>query len=102
MVGYDEKEIYRVIATLGWTKPDDVDPNSTNCRLNSFGILRHNNIYNFHPYEYEMSQLVRLGSISRDTALDRIEDRNGAAIAVSQQIERDLVCDACAVQCGGH
>jgi tRNA(Ile)-lysidine synthase TilS/MesJ len=101
MVGYDEAEIYRTIASLGWKKPDDVDPNSTNCRLNSFGILRHKNIYNFHPYEYEMSQLVRLGSIGRDAALDRIEDRAGTAIAVAQQVEKDLMCNACRAHCGG-
>jgi tRNA(Ile)-lysidine synthase TilS/MesJ len=101
MVGYDEGEIYRTIAKLGWSKPDDVDPNSTNCRLNAFGILRHKNIYGFHPYEYEMSQLVRVGAISREDALERLEDRSGTAIAVAERIEKALVCGSCSANCRG-
>jgi hypothetical protein len=102
IVGYDESEIHRTIADLGWLKPNDVDPNSTNCRLNAFGIIRHKNLYRFHPYDYELSQLVRLGSISRDEALERIEDPDEKAIGVAEQVEKDLMCALCDVHCGGR
>ena len=102
IIGYDEAEIYRTIAKLGWSKPVDVDPNSTNCRLNSFGIIKHKNLYRFHPYEYEMAQLVRMGSMSRETALERLEDSGGIAGDVAAQVERDLLCASCHAQRGGQ
>jgi hypothetical protein len=96
ILGYDEGEIYRRIGALGWSKPVDVDRSSTNCRLNSFGIIRHQNLYRFHPYAYEMSQLVRLGSISRDEALERLSD---SGEDVAEGVERDLMCGAQSAQC---
>jgi hypothetical protein len=101
IVGYDEAEIYQTIARFGWSKPTDVDPNSTNCRLNAFGIIRHMNRYRFHPYDYEMSQLVRLGSMSRDAALRRLEDPTGSVSAVAAQVEKSLFCGSCCKTCGG-
>jgi predicted PP-loop superfamily ATPase len=102
ILGYDEKEIYRTIAELGWSKPKDVDPNSTNCRLNAFGIVMHKNLYRFHPYDYEMSQLVRLGSMSRDAALEKVDDPGGRVTDVATQVEKDLLCASCSQQCGGR
>lgn len=101
ILGYDEAEIYRTIARLGWSKPTDVDPNSTNCRLNSFGIVMHQNLYGFHPYDYEMSQLVRLGALTRQAALDKVSDRDERAAAVAGQVERALFCGSCRPPCGG-
>jgi len=102
ILGYDETEIYKTIAQLGWSKPKDVDPNSTNCRLNAFGIIRHQNRYGFHPYDYEMSQLVRLGSMSREAALKKIEDEDGMVFDVATSVERELFCASCSQHCGGH
>lgn len=95
IVGYDEDEIYRVLAELGWSKPTDVDPSSTNCRLNAFGIIRHKNLYQFHPYDYEMSRLVRLGILSREAALNKLNDPSGTVIDLASEIERDLLCRSC-------
>jgi len=95
IVGYDEAEIYRTIAKIGWSKPEDVDPNSTNCRLNAFGIIRHQNQYRFHPYDYEMSELVRLGAMSRDAALEKLEDRGGKVSDVAAGVEKDMFCGSC-------
>ncbi|HEY0281062.1 MAG TPA: hypothetical protein VGC27_00360 [Rhizomicrobium sp.] len=95
VLGYDEAEIYRTIAGLGWSKPADVDPNSTNCRLNAFGTIQHKNIYGFHPYDYEMSQLVRLGSLSGEAALERLTDPADTAIAIAADVEREVVCHGC-------
>jgi hypothetical protein len=102
VLGYDETKIYRTIAGLGWSKPKDVDPNSTNCRLNAFGIVKHQNLHQFHPYEYEMGQLVRQGLISRDAALERLADHDGKGMAIAAQVERDLLGAAGGAQWGGR
>lgn len=91
LIGYDERSIYETIRTLGWKKPDDVDPNSTNCQLNSLGIVKHLERYHFHPYDYEMSMLVRLGLLSREDALKRVEDPAARASQLARQVERRLV-----------
>ncbi len=90
IIGYDEKIIYQTIAKLGWQKPDDVDPNSTNCQLNSFGIIKHKEKLNFHPYDYEMSMLVRLGIISREEALKRIEDPEERVPGIAAKVAKKL------------
>jgi tRNA(Ile)-lysidine synthase TilS/MesJ len=69
---YDEEAIYREIEGLGWEPPRDVDANSTNCLLNSFGNLVHKRRLGFHPYAYELANLVRDGYLDRDTALARL------------------------------
>lgn len=97
ILGYEEAEIYRRIEALGWSKPVDVDRSSTNCRLNSFGIIRHQNLYRFHPYDFEMSQLVRLGSMSREAALEKL-DAGEQVERVAAQVERDLSCGSCGSQ----
>lgn len=90
IIGYDENKIYKTIAKLGWERPNDVDPNSSNCRLNSYGIISHKKNLNFHPYDYEMSMLVRLGKISRDEALKRVEDPENKVLDLAKEIEQKL------------
>ena len=90
IIGYDENIIYQTIAKLGWERPDDVDPNSSNCQLNSLGIIKHKENLNFHPYDYEMSMLVRLGKISRDEALRRVEDPDNKASKLANEIAAKL------------
>lgn len=91
LIGYQEDKIYEVIKGLGWKKPEDVDPNSTNCQLNSVGILKHKEGYKFHPYDYEMSMLVRLGIISREEALNRVEDSGNKVESIAKEIEKKLM-----------
>ncbi len=90
ITSYDEGEIYNKIAELGWQKPDEVDPTSTNCCLNSLGIIRHKEKLKFHPYDYEMSMLVRLGIISRDEALRRVEDPDNKASDLAAKVAKRL------------
>jgi tRNA(Ile)-lysidine synthase TilS/MesJ len=71
---YDENEILEKIKAFGWEKPDDTDPNSTNCQLNSLGIKVHTERYNFHPYAFELSGLVRSGYMEREEAIARLEE----------------------------
>ena len=91
IIGYDENMIYHTISQLGWKKPDDVDPTSTNCQLNSLGIIKHQEMLNFHPYDYEMSMLVRLGIITRDEALKRVQDPGHKASKLAEKITEKLM-----------
>ena len=70
---YDEGEIIRRIADIGWQKPDDTDPNSTNCLLNAFANHVHRSKYGFHPYVWEIANMVREGVMSREEGLSKIE-----------------------------
>ena len=69
---YDETKIYEYVEALGWVKPKDTDPNSTNCLLNSYAINVHLDQSRFHPYVAELAGLVREGRMDREEALERI------------------------------
>lgn len=90
IIGYDESAILKEIIKIGWVKPADVDPNSTNCQLNSLGIIKHKDLYRFSPYDYEMSMLVRLGRLDRAEALQRVEDPHGKAISIAAGVQERL------------
>jgi tRNA(Ile)-lysidine synthase TilS/MesJ len=77
---YNEDEILETIAGLGWRKPDDTDPNSTNCLLNAFGNKVHRERFAFHPYAFELSGLVREGHLDRAEAIARLETAEDEAI----------------------
>lgn len=70
---YDEDMIVEKIGELGWEKPDDTDPNSTNCLLNAFANMIHKDRFSFHPYAFELANLVREGYMDRDEAVTRLE-----------------------------
>ena len=72
---YNIEEIYENIQRFGWEKPENVDANSTNCLLNSFGNVVHKQKCGFHPYAFEMANLVREGYIDRITALKRLQQQ---------------------------
>lgn len=96
VIGYDEKMIYSEISMMGWKKPNDVDPTSTNCVLNLLGIVEHYKKYNFHPYEYEISLLVRKRIISRDDALKRVEINPDTLSKEAEDIARKIRLAGCA------
>ncbi len=70
---YNEETIIKRIKTLGWVKPDDTDPNSSNCLLNAYANHIHRQRYNFHPYAWEIANMVREGVMSREEGLGKIE-----------------------------
>ena len=45
---YDETKVYEYVQALGWVRPKDTDPNSTNCLLNSYAIHVHVEQSRFH------------------------------------------------------
>ncbi len=77
---YDEESIMREISAMGWEKPDDTDPNSTNCLLNALGIKVHKERFQFHPYVYELANLVRKGYMDRREAIARLEEETDPGI----------------------
>lgn len=70
LINYDEKTIYKELSKLGWEKPKDTDPCSTNCLLNTLGNFAAMKQLHFHPYIGELSFLVREGKISYQDALE--------------------------------
>jgi len=71
---YDESEIFAKIKALGWEKPADTDPNSTNCLLNTFANMVHKQRYAYNPYAFELAKLVREGYLDRDEAIKRLDE----------------------------
>lgn len=72
-IDYSEDEVIRRISELGWHRPPDTGVHSSNCQINDVGIVSHVKRYGFHPYEAELSDQVRRGTMSRDEALKRVE-----------------------------
>jgi tRNA(Ile)-lysidine synthase TilS/MesJ len=69
---YDEERIVGEIESLGWRPPEDTDANSTNCLLNGFANQVHMEKYGFHPYAFEVANLVRDGFMTRDFGLKKL------------------------------
>jgi hypothetical protein len=62
-----------IIEAYGWKRPNDLDPNSTNCLLNTFAAHVHIKQMGYHAYALELAGLVREGYLERDEALRRLE-----------------------------
>jgi tRNA(Ile)-lysidine synthase TilS/MesJ len=93
IIGYDEAEIYRAVEELGWKRPGNVDSCSTNCRMNSLGVVKHCQKLHFHPYEGELSMMVRMGSLDREAALGRILESTRLSQGIAVEVEQRLKSD---------
>jgi hypothetical protein len=69
---YSEQKILEEIAQFGWTAPKDTDSNSTNCLLNAFANDVHIKRYGFHPYVWEIANMVREGIMTREEGYAKI------------------------------
>jgi len=69
---YNEEKIYQKIFQLGWKTPQDTDANSTNCLLNAFANKVHIKRYGFHPYAWEIANMVREGVMTREEGYKKI------------------------------
>jgi hypothetical protein len=79
---YNERDILATIARLGWTAPEEVDGNSTNCLLNSLANRVHLARHGFHPYAFEIAGMVRSGAMSRAEGLAKLnENGKGQTVA---------------------
>lgn len=70
---YDEGKIYKRLKELGWEKPSDTDANSSNCTVNALANQLHKDRYGFHPYVWEIANMVRAGAMTRTEGLEKIE-----------------------------
>lgn len=70
---YNEDVILKRISELGWVRPDDTDPNSSNCTLNAYANHIHRKRYGFHPYVWEIANMVRTGVVTREEGIEKIE-----------------------------
>ena len=76
---YNEEMIVNDIQKLGWTAPKDTDSNSSNCLLNAYANDIHLKRYQFHPYVWEIANMVREGVMTRDEGYAKIygeQDKN--------------------------
>jgi tRNA(Ile)-lysidine synthase TilS/MesJ len=69
---YDEDRIKVELETLGWQTPTNTDTNSTNCLLNAFANERHLARHGFHPYVWEIANMVRQGVMTREEGIEKI------------------------------
>lgn len=77
---YDEEKIIARNRELGWEKPLDTDANSTNCLLNAYANEVHVNRYGFHPYAWEIANMVRSGAMTREKGLEKFENGENSAL----------------------
>ena len=69
---YNEEEIKTELDNLGWQLPTDTDTNSTNCLLNAFANQCHLHRHRFHPYVWEIANMVRQGVMHREEGIEKI------------------------------
>jgi len=68
---YSEDEVLKKIQSLGWVKPSDTDPNSSNCTLNALANYLHRERFHFHPYAWEIAGIVRAGGLNREEGIEK-------------------------------
>jgi hypothetical protein len=69
---YDEQKIQKELGEMGWRSPIDTDTNSSNCLLNAFANQVHFERNGFHPYVWEIANMVRQGVMNRDEGIQKI------------------------------
>ncbi|MEE2732177.1 MAG: hypothetical protein VYA55_15270 [Pseudomonadota bacterium] len=68
-----EEEIIEQVKSLDWRSPGDVDGCSSNCMLNTFNNYVHERVFDYNPYEMELSHLIREGLLTREEALTKMQ-----------------------------
>lgn len=84
---YNEGKIFKRLYELGWEKPSDTDANSSNCTVNALANQIHKDRYGFHPYVWEIANMVRSSAMTRDEGLEKIErseDQNMVQYAIRE------------------
>jgi len=93
---YSEEKIFETINKLGWKAPDDTDANSTNCLLNSYANILHIDQFGYHPYAFEIANLVRENIIDRDSAIKRLNKNDNFEVVeyVKQKLSFDQLINS--------
>lgn len=83
---YDEETIKNELVAMGWQAPSDTDTNSTNCLLNAFANQCHLERHRFHPYVWEIANMVRQGVMSREEGIEKIySDQNHQMVEYAKE-----------------
>ncbi len=83
---YNEEKIKIELDDLGWQAPMDTDTNSTNCLLNAFANQCHIERHGFHPYVWEIANMVRQGVMKRDEGIEKIyTDQNQQIVKYAKE-----------------
>lgn len=69
---YDEEAIKTELRQMGWKAPEDTDTNSSNCLINAFANKCHMDRHGFHPYVWEIANMVRQGVMDKKEGLTKI------------------------------
>lgn len=69
---YNEQAIRDELDSVGWRFPADTDTNSTNCLINAYANHVHLERHRFHPYVWEIANMVRQGVMSREEGIEKI------------------------------
>jgi hypothetical protein len=77
---YDERMIIEKIKEFGWIAPTDTDSNSSNCLLNAYANDVHIKRYGFHPYVWEIANMVREGIMNREEGYKKIYQGQPASL----------------------
>jgi hypothetical protein len=84
---YDEEKIKVELEGIGWTLPTNTDTNSTNCLLNAFANQVHLERLKFHPYVWEIANMVRQGVMPRAEGIEKIySPQNEEMVAYARKI----------------
>ncbi len=70
---YNEGAILDEIMGIGWKLPENTDGNSSNCLLNSYANQSHMDRFGFHPYAFEISNMVRSGYMTREEGMKKLD-----------------------------
>jgi hypothetical protein len=84
---YNEEMILNEITRYGWQAPADTDSNSTNCLLNAFANDIHLKGYNFHPYVWEIANMVRDGVMTREDGYRKIYGKQSSELIAIAQLK---------------
>ena len=69
---YNEDDIKKELTDIGWQPPEVTDSNSSNCLINAFANQCHINRNEFHPYVWEIANMVRQGILTREQGIEKI------------------------------
>jgi hypothetical protein len=85
-VDYDEERIVMELKKVGWQAPTDTDTNSTNCLMNAFANQQHIERHRFHPYVFEIANMVRQGVMGREEGMEKIySDQNQEMVEYAKE-----------------
>lgn len=69
---YDEEKVMQELESIQWRPPLDTDSNSSNCLLNAYANKCHLERHGFHPYVWEIANMVRQGVMQRREGIEKI------------------------------